>query len=96
MKEFLETTFTTDRVISHFFPNFWPPRSADLTLVDFWYWGNLKRLVYAPGQPLTMANLKTRILRAAETISTDDVQHALGSLIDRLQMIQVCDGGHIE
>ena len=61
VKEFLENTFTTDRVISRFFPNFWPPRSPDLTPVDFWYWGNLKRLVYASGQPLTIANLKSRI-----------------------------------
>ena len=96
VKKFLEDTFTMERVISRFFPNFWPPRSPDLTPVDFWYWGNLKRLVYAPGPPLTMANLKARICHAAEQITLDDVRPVLASVIDRLQMIQECDGGHIE
>ena len=79
-----------------FFPNFWPPRSPYLTPVDFWYWGNLKRLVYAPGPPLTMANLKAWICRAVQQITLNDVRPVLASVIDRLQMIQECDGGHIE
>ena len=41
-------------------------------------------LVYAPGQPLAMANLKARIIRATETIWTGDVLRDLGSPIDFL------------
>ena len=32
------------RIISN---NLWPPRRADLTPYDFYYWGTLKNMVYA-------------------------------------------------
>lgn len=75
-----KSTIDTVSVISRIFHNFWLPQSPDMTPVDFWWWSNLNRLVYAPGKPRTITNLKARILRTAETISTHDLQQELDSL----------------
>ena len=96
VQQFLTATFTNDRVISRFYPQFWPPRSPDLSPCDFWYWGNLKRLVYAPGPPATMEILKARISDAAQQITIDNIQPVLVSFLDRLHLFLEGDGGHIE
>ncbi|GFY36846.1 transposable element Tc3 transposase [Trichonephila clavipes] len=36
-----------ERLISHFGPVNWPPRSCDLTPLDYFLWGYVKSLVYA-------------------------------------------------
>ncbi|GFW78310.1 uncharacterized protein TNCV_4123791 [Trichonephila clavipes] len=36
-----------DRLISRFGPENWPPRSCDLTPLDYFLWGYVKSLVYA-------------------------------------------------
>ncbi|GFW92589.1 uncharacterized protein TNCV_519061 [Trichonephila clavipes] len=36
-----------DRLISRFGPVIWPPRSCDLTPLDYFLWGYVKSLVYA-------------------------------------------------
>ncbi|GFU19171.1 transposable element Tc3 transposase [Trichonephila clavipes] len=38
-----------DRLISRFGPVNWPPRSCDLTPLDYFLWGYVKSLVYARG-----------------------------------------------
>ncbi|GFU59067.1 uncharacterized protein TNCV_2933641 [Trichonephila clavipes] len=47
-----------DRLISRFGPVNWPPRSCDLTPVDYFLWGYVKSLVYAD-KPQTLDHLKT-------------------------------------
>ncbi|GFV30644.1 uncharacterized protein TNCV_2865831 [Trichonephila clavipes] len=47
-----------DRLISHFGPVNWPPRSCDLTPLDYILWGYVKSLVYAD-KPQTLDYLKT-------------------------------------
>ncbi|GFS66037.1 uncharacterized protein TNCV_2510481 [Trichonephila clavipes] len=42
----LKDTFG-DRLISRFGPVNWPPRSCDLTPLDYFLWGYVKSLVYA-------------------------------------------------
>ena len=51
-----------DRVISCHFQFLWPPRSPDLTPMDFWLWGYVKSKVYQ-FHPQTVSDLKhaTRI-----------------------------------
>ncbi|GFT35911.1 uncharacterized protein TNCV_2154631 [Trichonephila clavipes] len=44
--DLLKDTFG-DRLISRFGPVNWPPRSCDLTPLDYFLWGNVKSLVYA-------------------------------------------------
>ncbi|GFV27478.1 putative DD41D transposase, partial [Trichonephila clavipes] len=47
-----------DRLISRFGPVNWPPRSCDLTPLDYFMWGYVKSLVYAD-KPQTLDHLKT-------------------------------------
>jgi hypothetical protein len=47
VKSFLIEKFTSDRVISRNFAQFWPLRSPDLNPCDYWLWGALKGAVYS-------------------------------------------------
>ncbi|GFX30805.1 putative DD41D transposase [Trichonephila clavipes] len=52
----LKDTFG-DRLISRFGPVNWPPRSCDLTPLDYFLWGYVKSLVYAD-KPQTLNNVR--------------------------------------
>ncbi|GFT21085.1 putative DD41D transposase [Trichonephila clavipes] len=51
-----------DHLISRFGPVNWPPRSCDLTPLDYFLWGYVKSLVYAD-KPKTLDNLEDNIRR---------------------------------
>ncbi|GFW93450.1 uncharacterized protein TNCV_46531 [Trichonephila clavipes] len=51
-----------DRLISRFGPVNWPPRSCDLTWLDYFLWGYVKSLVYAD-KPQTLDHLEDNIRR---------------------------------
>ncbi|GFT82112.1 hypothetical protein TNCV_3910391 [Trichonephila clavipes] len=51
-----------DRLISRFGPVNWPPRSCDLTPLDYFLWGYVKSLVYAD-KPQTLGHLEDNIRR---------------------------------
>ncbi|GFS73959.1 uncharacterized protein TNCV_108441 [Trichonephila clavipes] len=55
----LKDTFG-DRLISRFGPVNWPPRSCDLTPLDYFLWGYVKSLVYAD-KPQTFDHLEDNI-----------------------------------
>ncbi|GFX01327.1 uncharacterized protein TNCV_3729961 [Trichonephila clavipes] len=55
--DLLKDTFG-DRLISRFGPVNWPPRSCDLTPLDYFLWGYVKLLVYAD-KPQTLDHWKT-------------------------------------
>ncbi|GFU97140.1 transposable element Tc3 transposase [Trichonephila clavipes] len=57
----LKDTFG-DRLISRFGPVNWPPRSCDLTPLDYFLWGYVKSLVYAD-KPQTLDHLEDNICR---------------------------------
>ncbi|GFT69637.1 putative transposable element [Trichonephila clavipes] len=54
--DLLKDTFV-DRLISRFGPVNWPPRSCDLTPLDYFLWGYVKSLVYAD-KPQTLDHLE--------------------------------------
>ncbi|GFX79069.1 retrovirus-related Pol polyprotein from transposon 412 [Trichonephila clavipes] len=59
--DLLKDTFG-DRLISRFGPVNWPPRSCDLTTLDYFLWGYVKSLVYAD-KPQTLDHLVDNIHR---------------------------------
>ncbi|GFT54734.1 DUF4817 domain-containing protein [Trichonephila clavipes] len=59
--DLLKDTFG-DRLISRFEPVNWPPRSCDLTPLDYFLWGYVKPLVYAD-KPQTLDHLEDNIRR---------------------------------
>ncbi|GFX65572.1 uncharacterized protein TNCV_5083081 [Trichonephila clavipes] len=62
----LKDTFG-DRLISRFGPVNWPPRSCDLTPLDYFLWGYVKSLVYAD-TPQTLYHLEDNIRRVIADI----------------------------
>ncbi|GFS89271.1 uncharacterized protein TNCV_1259971 [Trichonephila clavipes] len=61
----LKETFG-DRLISRFGPVNWPPRSCDLTPLDYFLWGYVKSLVYAD-KPQTLDHLEDDVRRVVAT-----------------------------
>ncbi|GFW39139.1 DUF4817 domain-containing protein [Trichonephila clavipes] len=59
--DLLKDTFG-DRLISRFGPMNWPPRSCDLTPLDYFLWSYVKSLVYAD-KPQTLDHLEDNIRR---------------------------------
>ncbi|GFT00137.1 HSP70 family member 2, partial [Trichonephila clavipes] len=67
--DLLKDTFG-DRLISRFgLPVNWPPRSCDLTPLDYFLWGYVKSLVYAD-KPQTLDHLEDNIRRVNADIRT--------------------------
>ncbi|GFV15196.1 transposable element Tc3 transposase [Trichonephila clavipes] len=64
--DLLKDTFG-DRLISRLGPVNWPPRSCDLTPLDYFLWGYVKSLVYAD-KPQTLDNLEDNIRRVIADI----------------------------
>ncbi|GFT20066.1 DUF4817 domain-containing protein [Trichonephila clavipes] len=64
--DLLKDTFG-DRLISRFGPVNWPPRSCDLTPLEYFLWGYVKSLVYAD-KPQTLDHLEDNIRRVIADI----------------------------
>ncbi|GFV18044.1 DUF4817 domain-containing protein [Trichonephila clavipes] len=64
--DLLKDTFG-DRLISRFGPANWPPRSCDLTPLDYFLWGYVRSLVYAD-KPQTLDHLEDNIRRVIADI----------------------------
>lgn len=59
-----------ERVISRNGPVNWPPRSCDLTPLDFFLWGYVKSLVYA-NKPEMLEDLRANIEREIAAIPVE-------------------------
>ncbi|GFY05233.1 uncharacterized protein TNCV_2206791 [Trichonephila clavipes] len=64
--DLLKDTFG-DRLISRFGPVNWPPRSCDLTPLDYFLWDYVKSLVYTD-MPQTLDHLEDNIRRVIADI----------------------------
>ncbi|GFV35760.1 putative LOC100569746 [Trichonephila clavipes] len=64
--DLLKDTFG-DGLISRFGPVNWPPRSCDLTPLDYFLWGYVKSLVYAD-KPQTLDHFEDNIRRVIADI----------------------------
>jgi len=54
----------------------WPPRSPDLTPLDYFLWGHLKTVVYA-NPPTCLIDLKNKIIAACNQITKDQIISAI-------------------
>lgn len=75
----------------------WPPRSPDLTCMDFYFWGTVKDLVYAR-KPINLADLRRYIEDAFEEIESNPIQRrrVIESVPERLQACVNGEGSHFE
>lgn len=78
-------------------PHSWPPRSPDLTPLDYYLWGHSKSLVYET-QVNTRAELRQRIIDVFQQIrhNPEVLRAATQSILDRVNLCINAEGGHFE
>ncbi|GFW51981.1 hypothetical protein TNCV_1189121 [Trichonephila clavipes] len=84
--DLLKDTFG-DRLISRFGPVNWPPRSCDLTPLDYFLWGYVKSLVYAD-KPQTLDYLEDNIRRVIADIRPQMLEKVIENWTSRLDYIR--------
>lgn len=94
VREFLDMHFP-GRWVGRDGPILWPPRSPDLTPLDFFLWGYVKDIVYKT--PVTsLDELKLRIVAAIETVSPQMLENTWKEIEYRLDILRATKGSHIE
>ncbi|GFU01350.1 DUF4817 domain-containing protein [Trichonephila clavipes] len=88
--DLLKDTFG-DRLISRFGPVNWPPRSCDLTQLDYFLWGYVKSLVYAD-KPQTLDHLEDNIRRVIANIRPQMLEKVIENWTSRLDYIRASRG----
>jgi len=73
----------------------WPPRSPDLTPLDFFLWGHVKDIVYAE-QSMSLADLKERITSACNKVTPEMLKLTTNSIMTRYEKCVARNGGHFE
>ncbi|GFV93908.1 DUF4817 domain-containing protein [Trichonephila clavipes] len=91
--DLLKDTFG-DRLISRFGPVNWPPRSCDLTPLDYFLWGYVKSLVYAD-KPQTLDHLENNIRRVIADIRPQMLEKVIENWTSRLDYIRSSRGSHM-
>ncbi|GFS66773.1 transposase [Trichonephila clavipes] len=91
--DLLKDTFG-DRLISRFGPVNWPPRSCDLTPLDYFLWDYVKSLVYA-GKPQTLDHLEDNICRVIADIRPQMLEKFIENWTSRLDYIRASRGSHM-
>ncbi|GFT97307.1 transposable element Tc3 transposase [Trichonephila clavipes] len=75
-----------DRLISRFRPGNWPPRSCDLTPLDYFLWGYVKSLIYVD-KPQTLDHLEDNIRRVIADIRPQMLEKVIENWTSRLDYI---------
>ncbi|GFS64351.1 uncharacterized protein TNCV_3955411 [Trichonephila clavipes] len=88
--DLLKDTFG-DHLISRFGPVNWPPRSCDLTPLDYFLWGYVKSLVYAD-KPQTLDHLEDNIRRVMADIRPQMLEKVIENWTSRLDYIRASRG----
>ncbi|GFX93645.1 putative LOC100569746 [Trichonephila clavipes] len=88
--DLLKDTFG-DRLISRFGPVNWPPRSWDLTPLDYFLWGYVKSFVYADKRQ-TLDHLEDNIRRVIVDIRPQMLEKVIENWTSRLDCIRASRG----
>ncbi|GFX08423.1 histone-lysine N-methyltransferase SETMAR [Trichonephila clavipes] len=91
--DLLKDTFG-DRLSSRFGPVNLPPRSCDLTPLDYFLWGYVKSLVYAD-KPQTLDHLEDNIRRVIADIRPQMLEKLIENWTSRLDYIRASRGSHM-
>ncbi|GFU33224.1 uncharacterized protein TNCV_4157261 [Trichonephila clavipes] len=83
-----------DRLISRFGPVNWPPRSCDLTPLDYFLWVFAKSLDYAD-KPQTLDHLEDNIRRVIADIRPQMLEKVIENWTSRLDYIRASRGSHM-
>ncbi|GFX49736.1 transposable element Tc3 transposase [Trichonephila clavipes] len=91
--DLLKDTFG-DRLISRFGPVNWPPRSCDLTPLDYFLRSYVKSLVYVD-KPQTLDHLEDNIRRVIADIRSQMLEKVNKNWTSRLDYIRASRGSHM-
>ncbi|GFT52041.1 putative transposable element [Trichonephila clavipes] len=91
--DLLKDTFV-DRLVSRFGPVNRPPRSCDLTPLDYFLWGYVKSLVYV-NKPQTLDPLEDNIRRVIADIRPQMLEKVIENWTSRLDYIGASHGSHM-
>ena len=91
---FLDATFP-NRWIGRDGPTPWPPRSPDITPLDFFLWGYVKDNVFSTPVP-DITNLKARITDVFATIPEDMLENTWRETDYRLDVLRATKGIYVE
>ena len=94
VREFLDKKFPA-RWIGRGGPIPWPPRSPDITPLDFFLWGYVKDVVYRT-KVKDISDLKERITAAVNTIDEEMLRRTWTEIEYRLDVLRATNGAHIE
>jgi len=96
VREYLNESFP-NRWLGCGGPVAWPPRSPDLTPLDYYLWGHMKTLVYET-MVKSRAALHDRTFEAAKHIRNhpDNIASATQSLLMCAKNCKGTGGGHFE
>jgi hypothetical protein len=72
-----------------------PPRSPDLTPMEFFLWGNLKEQIYAV-PPWTSEDFVARLQAAVTTVDANMLRRVRENAVRRTAVCLIMDGGHFE
>jgi len=90
----LDATFP-DRWIARDDPTPWPPRSPDITPLDFFLWGYVNDKVFSTPAP-DITNWKARITDAFATVTKDVLENTCREIDYRLYVLRATKGAHVE
>lgn len=97
-QKFPETLISLDardpRRIQQLRPDAWPPRSCDLTPLDYFLWGYVKSLVYA-NKPQSIEDLKRNIEHTIREINADILHRVTENWVHRIRSCKRSRGGNL-
>lgn len=74
----------------------WPPRSPDLSVLDFWLWGDIRHKLYQKHVPQNLDELANKLTNLLENIETDIIERSFGSFLRRCHLCVEQSGSHFE
>ena len=74
----------------------WPPRSPDLSINDFWLWGDIRNRLYSPPRPRTLPDLRSRLENFLQNVPLEMIERSYQSFIKRCDLCIANQGGHFE
>ena len=83
-----------EQLISRFRPVSWPPRSCDITPLDFFLWGYVKSKVYAD-KPATIQALEANITRVINAIPVEMLERVIENWSLRMDHLKRSCGQHL-
>lgn len=94
VREYLTETFGNNWIGTNG-PIRWPPRSPDLTPIDFYLWGKLKNKIYSR-QIMDIADLRNRFNQAINEITVNELEAVLRRTRQRAELCIEENGQHFE